>query len=479
MPVSLIATRTNPLKLALLVGLGTWLLWLVVTHSLVAYLAVRRPEIALHLNSSDSTALLQLAEKRLKALLTPQPPPTTAAVAEGATPSDAGRAPRLKSFATRGLQPEAAPAATAEPVIPSQDDLAEVRVLIERALASDPLNARALSLLGHIAELTTDDPHQADEAAQPYYERAARHSIRESTTIYRLLLASIRRGDYEGALRHADTLLRTRTSARAAVVPVLARLVDLPETRQKVRDLVASDPPPPWRDSFLSAVLAHVTDPRAPLDLLLALKDTPHPPSDKDLRAYLRYLLEANQHELAYYTWLQFLPPQQLASLGLVFNGDFDAKPSGLPFDWVISAGAGVTAEFALVPDAAGQRALRIDFTGGRAQFQGMTQTLVLAPGRYTLSGRVRGEITGRRGTLWRVVCHGTRIPLAQTAMAVGPIPAWRAFELQFTIPARDCPAQVLRLDLDARSSSEQLVSGNIWYDDIRIVRDRPSIAGR
>jgi hypothetical protein len=53
----------------------------------------------------------------------------------------------------------------------------------------------------------------------------------------------------------------------------------------------------------------------------------------------------------------------------------------------------------------------------------------------------------------------------------VGAVPHWRDVAFTFTVPNADCRAQQLRLELDARMASEQLVSGSMWYDELQISR--------
>ena len=137
----------------------------------------------------------------------------------------------------------------------------------------------------------------------------------------------------------------------------------------------------------------------------------------------------------------------------------------------MIASGAGVTTEILNRPDQEGQHALLITFEQGRVDFRGVTQLLMLAPGAYQFKGGFKGEIIGRRGLKWRIACAGGAGPLGESAMLIGATPAWRDVEFSFTVPDDDCRAQQLRLDLDARMSSEQLVTGAMWFDELKIGR--------
>jgi hypothetical protein len=416
----------HPFRTVLLIGLGALLTWLVISRSLVAFLATGAPEAALWLSPRDPEALLTLAERRLGL----------------AGPLDASRS-HLADAATRD----------------------EIRALAETALVGDPLNARALRVLGQVALAAGDRPR-----AMAYLEKAARHSIHESAVLSWLMRAHYERMEYAAALYYADALLRTRNEAVADVLPLLGRMAETPDAVDALTSLLASNPP--WRPGFLRVLPRVVSDARTPLKVLLPLRQTPTPPSLADIREYVGLLVQHRFYEIASYTWLQFLPPEQLSGAGFLFNGGFEHTPSGLPFDWQIHGGTGFTASIVSVPDAPGQRALHVEMGPGRVEFGGVTQVLLLGPGSYRLSAKHRGELAGPRGLVWRLSCLGGA-SIGQTAMVLGATPQWKELELAFTVPETECRAQQLALALDARMPSEQLVSGSVWYDELQVSRAR------
>ena len=412
-------------RIVVLTGVGVLLAWLVGSRSLVAFLAASAPEAALWLAPNDPEALLSLAERRLGT-----PGPLDASAAQLADPATRER----------------------------------VRGWAETALVGDPLNARALRILGQVALAAGDKAR-----ATVYLETAARHSIHESAALSWLMRTHYERKDYASALYYADALLRTRNQAMADVLPLMGRMAETADAVDELTKLLASNPP--WRPAFLRVLPRAVADAQTPLKLLLPLRQTATPPALADIRDYIELLVHHRFYELASYTWLQFLPPEQLGGAGFLFNGSFEHAPSGVPFDWQIGGGTGVTASIAARPDGEGARALFVELGPGRVDFGGVAQVLLLGPGAYRLSARHRGELAAPRGLVWRVAClNGPSI--GQGPMALGAAPQWTETGFAFTVPEADCRAQQLRLVLDARMPSEQLVSGSVWYDELRIARE-------
>jgi hypothetical protein len=470
---SLIRSGSWKRRHVVLALLALVLVWQVVTTSMVAYLAERAPRAALWLRSEYAAALLNLAEERLEkgggapGQVFPRTPEREA----GWTISDAVE-PAPRGSPSAGERDDAAgtdapsDSAALRGALRSDPPADAIRASAERALLNDPLNARALRILGRLSEVTADEQRTAQ-----LMQAAAGRSLRESAAAYWMMQNSYETEDYEAALRYADALLRTRPQEIRNIMPTLTRIAEHPDASAGLKRLLAGNPP--WRSRFFEALPAAISDARTPLDLLLSLKDTPVPPTTADLRVYLNFLIRHKFHELAYYTWLQFLPAEQLNGIGFLFNGSFERAPTGLPFDWVISPGSAVTIDIAPRPDQRSAHALFIEFGHGRVEFRDVTQLIALGPGSYRLQGSYKGEVVGRRGLQWRVACaDGDMTTVGESLMFNTRTPGWEDFAFSFTVPDTGCPAQSVRLTLAARSASEQFVSGSIWYDELRIVRD-------
>jgi hypothetical protein len=431
MILSMSLNRQKRFEAVMLTLIAIFLVWEVITRSFVAYLADVAPETALQLRPTDSAALSRLAEIRL-------------ALDRSSKTSDL-KSPRDMAVERRTSR--------------------EIAAWAKSALLGDPLNPRAFSVLGQLA----DDASDAAEIER-FMQAAVRRSLHESVAVYWLMRRRHDMHDYGAAISYADALIRTRPDLIAQAMPTLSQIAESKDAGSELSDLLAANPP--WRRPFFELLSNYISDARTPLYLFLNLRDTATPPSAPELRGYLDFLIRHTFYELAYYTWLQLLPAEQLGNAGLLFNGSFELAPSGLPFDWVISSGSGVTANIATLPDRDTEHAVFIEFGHGLVEFQGISQVIMLSAGTYKFQGKYRGEIAGRRGLRWRIACAGAAaIPIGESPMVVGTASPWKDFEFSFSVPKADCRAQYVRLVLDARSASEQFVSGSIWYDELRIVR--------
>ena len=146
-----------------------------------------------------------------------------------------------------------------------------------------------------------------------------------------------------------------------------------------------------------------------------------------------------------------------------------------MPFDWTIATKSGVIADLVRLPGAkdSASRALLVEFHTGQIDFPGITQTLLVRPGAYRVKGRYKGTLVGRRGLKWHVACLEQPVVwLGESQMFVGVAADWQSFSFPIVIAPSNCGAQQLKLELDARSASERLVSGSIMFADLEIARD-------
>lgn len=446
------------LKYAVFALLAAGLGWAIMTHSLVAALARIDPSYALMIRSDDPGALIHLADRTIDALQRDR-----AAVTKETRRGFGG-------LAGPATDPTAAKAPSdQEPRSATGDDLRRPDNLgrwASAVLAQEPGHVRALVILGQLKRWAG-----AAEQAATLLRASAHRSLREPVPQAWLINEALERQDWSLVMRHADILMRMHPQAIAALMPLIAHMAESPVSASVVSEAVTGSPP--WRRAFFTELQSAVTDARTPLDLLLRLKETASPPTVTELRSYLNFLVERKFFDLAYYTWLQFLTPQQLAMVTSLFNGSFEERPSGLPFDWMLPTGGTASVAIARRPDRPSSRALVVHFGHGRVELHATSQVLRLTPGRYRFDGEVMGEVRGHRGVRWRLTCLGEgERNIGESAMFVGAFKDWMGFSFQAAVPESGCAAQRLSLILDARTPSERLVSGSIWFDELSIHRE-------
>ncbi len=451
----------NPTRTAVVGVVSLVSLWLVLTKSLPYALAPTRPDAALALNPNNPVALIVKAEELRGRLVE-----ITSIGAEKTKGTEVdGHEERADTISDL---PEAKESGD-EPLGEREILRGEIRDLALRALANDPMNARAYRSL---AEVTGG----ADQV-RLLMQEAFKRSRRESTAAFWLLNDSYYHKDFKAVLYYSDMLLRTRPELGTYIFSYLSHLAAEPDSRSLLVERLAAKPA--WRQDFLEAFPQTSENAEAPLLVMTGLRDAGSTVSIKELAPYLNFLISTDRVDVAYNAWLQFLTKSQVEKIELLTNGRFESTPSGLPFDWEIGHGINATVDIVPFVRSSVGNALHIKFGDGRVQFPGISQVLLLPPGSYRLEGKLRGAISGKRGLRWQVRCtSGQHKVIGETEMLLGQSLQWRIFTLYAEVPQLpECHGETLRLIHDARSASEELASGEVWFSDLRFTRVLPKTA--
>lgn len=332
--------------------------------------------------------------------------------------------------------------------------------LAVRALRLAPLNAPALTTYA----LAMDDLHQP-QLANRAMTLAGQRSWRDLVTQVWLFHRDVLAADYPDAFDHADALLRRVPSPP---LPVLRLLAAAARDPRAVEPLMARlELNPGWREKFFIYLTAYARPPATDVAgaLLTRLAASPSHPSDLEAGIYLASLAGQGKYQEAEQAWRQLTPGAAPGSY--VHNGDFALPARTTPFDWWLTNGVGWEASIADAPAGGHGKALRIDYDGDAKPLP-LRQLLVLPPGGYRLTGRMfDGGDNPVRGFSWRVLCIGGSDPLAIAATPEGAAQQWRAFSAEFVVPASNCGAQMLDLNVSPGDLPNAIT---VWYDDLAIV---------
>ena len=325
---------------------------------------------------------------------------------------------------------------------------------------SDPLDSRALSLLGLVAERKGDL-----DRAEALMSLAAARSRRNPTAHVWLFAQAIRRGKFEEALTYADGLLRVYPRYSATIFPILTVFGTYPDGLAALEGALAANPP--WRGSFLGDVVNGAND-RLMAQLYQSLIRSSQPPTANELKPYLNRLIRTGRFEEAYQDWRATRVPAE-ALVRYPYNGNFEAPLDGMPFNWAFDVISGAEIQITEAPDRENSHAMRVQFSGARARLGDVGQLLMLTPGRYDLVLAVKASgLRTERGLVWQISCAESHSILAETSPVTGPTP-WTDLKVKFSVPSSDCKAQWLKMIIPARTASETEIEGEVWFQGFQI----------
>ena len=129
----------------------------------------------------------------------------------------------------------------------------EVKRLALKALESQPINPKALRILGYM-----EDAGGNSGKAETYIRMAAKLSRREPGAQLWLIEAAARQGDIRQTLVHYDIALRTKPDTQTILFSRLVGAIEDPEIRAALKPYIRSDNG--WGPSFLSFAINNSKD---------------------------------------------------------------------------------------------------------------------------------------------------------------------------------------------------------------------------
>ncbi len=277
------------------------------------------------------------------------------------------------------------------------------------------------------------------------------------------------RGRLDRTLVHWSTMLEADRTKQALVFPALLKILETPESRLLLEPLAVS--PPPWWTDFFSYAARNAID-ADPVRFLYALRrqSTQAPITADERVAYVARLQKHGAVMEAYLVWLSGLDDKARQSLGLLFDGGFELPIDDRGFGWRVSRNDHFSGE-PLATRGANGRALRLRFRAYEGSFSRVAQPLVLDPGIYRLSGRVRIDSLASKGGLqWTLRCVLPESGLLADGQRFLGSADWADFEVYFEVPD-GCVSQQLMLVSAGTRPFERTFNGAIWFDDMKIVR--------
>ncbi|HWT13574.1 MAG TPA: hypothetical protein VN231_12525 [Allosphingosinicella sp.] len=277
---------------------------------------------------------------------------------------------------------------------------------------------------------------RGDEAAGDRLIAAA--SRRNPRSRYALLLQldqQVRQGRAADAAATMALLTRSFPDTTQLLTAELARMAANPDTRDAVRRVMAGDPP--LREAVLEQLARQGTDAATVLALAGPVR-----PTMAAAPAWQQVLVDAmvdrGQAAQALEVWLRLTGADRAHRAGGVYDRDFAGLPGPPPFNWILETSGDGFAERR-------GNALQAEFYG-RGDARLASQLVVLNPGEYRLGFMVEGEAESESGGLfWTVACHpGDRVLAEIPITGVGRTA--KRVSGAFTVPARGCPGQWLRL---------------------------------
>jgi hypothetical protein len=344
----------------------------------------------------------------------------------------------------------------------AEHDPAAAAVTARELLRVEPLAGQAFAVLAEAAEADGETDN-----ARMLHQIASRRAPRDLRTRAWIIDGQLHEGRYAEALAQVDILLTIFPEQYENLLPILSRLADSPEFADALLHTLSRAPS--WRTRLLQILSAEGS--HSAVDKVYGQLQHDGGLSSEEAGRWYDRLMQDGLWREAYSRWTGELGLARGTTLPFVYNGGFETEPSGIGFDWRISGATGATIQRVAATGARGAFAIEVNFSGRRVPQINFEQRLLLAPDAYQLSFRAHAEaLSGDKGLQWAITCQGQNEPLAVSAPIGGSFD-WKTFAVSFVVPAENCLAQRLWLRNLGAAAAGKAVVGDVWFDDIAIVK--------
>lgn len=274
----------------------------------------------------------------------------------------------------------------------------------------------------------------------------------------------------EKAIKGWSVLMSFSLDSSQKIFPLLHAAMDKPAMKEIIQQYMQD--PPSWWKYFFNYLLAHEKKPEKIQAFYQKTNKTAFFIDSYARDAYVNYLIKQQHWSQARQVWSASLDNDTEASK-LLYDGGFESasSPNG-EFAWKIKQVVGTTLRADYTNGVTGKQALRVAFRGGKSiAFAHVWQTLILAPGKYTLTGRYRADqLNTIKGLRWRMRCMDKQSTLLAESEAFKGYSDWSTFKFDLNIPEGGCSPQMLRLESDSTYAHENVFEGELWFDDFSLL---------
>ena len=349
-----------------------------------------------------------------------------------------------------------------------ETDPEQAEKLLLQAIGQAPTKGRMFTLLGRLLERRGEDA-RAEQVMLLANKLAPRNSAVQ-TDLAAYWGGRNRPKPYlQHLLAAAELSHRSAELVRPAMLAVVDQSAYAPLVRRLFAESIATSDPRWWRLFF-----EYATWKAANLDtvrMLYSIRSGSYRgPTDREKRLFLARLERDGQWTEAYFVWLNALDDEHLGGLGNIFNGAFSFPLTNAGFGWRYDDRDGVEVSTATPRGVSNNNAMRVRFSGRRALIIRLSQHLLLPPGNYEFTGKVRTSVMdGGRGVQWRIKCVPLGSSLVKTSGFRSGVEPWQEFSYRFEVPVEGCEVQQLFLAQDMAPKVGKVLKGSLWFDDLAI----------